>query len=180
MKTKLLVLTLFLSMTSLYAQKLYVPGAIVKGKNATYYCTADNVFVVKVRNAKNVDTTSTMYYSDGKVVPEYDNSGGKFTFKNDDLLRVLQEVLTPEEWNSIKGKGGYSIMMNVTSDIKGNTVEIEFSFRNTDPVMTKLDPDRFYLLEQKLKKVIKLNPSFSSHPIRNMKYIQVISYRDIK
>ena len=180
MKTKMLIFVFLLGITDLFAQTLYVPGAIVKGKNASYYCAFENKLVVRVYNVNNVDTTTTMYYDDGTVVPYYVGLGGTIATKTEDLVRVFQEALTQEEREMLKGKIGYLLIVNVVTDKQGNAQEITFKFRNNDPVMTKFDPDRLYQLEQNLKKVLKLNPSKADSSIKNMKYIQAISYKDLK
>ena len=177
MKTKMLIFVFLLGITDLFAQTLYVPGTIVKGKNASYYCSFENKLVVKVYN---VDTTTTMYYDDGTVVPYYVGLGGTIATKNEDLVRVFQGALTQEEREMLKGKIGYLLILNIVTDKQGNAQEITFKFRNNDPVMTKFDPDRLYQLEQNLKKVLKLNPSKADSSIRNMKYIQPIDYKDLK
>ena len=71
MKTKMLIFVFLLGITDLFAQTLYVPGTIVKGKNASYYCSSENEILIKVRNVNNVDTTTTMYYDDGTALPSY-------------------------------------------------------------------------------------------------------------
>ena len=180
MKTKMLIFVFLLGITDLFAQTLYVPGAIVKGKNASYYCSFENKLLVKVNNINNVDTTTTMYYDDGTVVPYYVGLGGTIETKNEDLVRVFQEVLTQEEIDILKNKISYGIVLYIVTDKQGNTLEITFGFRNNDPVMTKFDPDRLYQLEQNLKKILKLNPSKADSSIRNMKYIQPIDYKDLK
>ena len=180
MKTKMLILVFLLGITDLFAQTLYVPGTIVKGKNASYYCSTKNEILIKVNNVNNVDTTTTMYYDDGTVVPHYVGLGGTIATKNEDLVRVFQEVLTQEEIDILKSKISYLLMLNIVADKQGNTLEITFSFRNNDPVMTKFDPDRLYQLEQNLKKILKLNPDEADSSIKNMKYIQAISYKDLK
>ena len=177
MKTKMLILVFLLGITDLFAQTLYVPGTIVKGKNASYYCSTKYEILIKVNN---VDTTTTMYYDDGTVVPYYVGLGGTIETKNEDLVRVFQEVLTQEEIDILKSKISYLLMLNIVADKQGNTLEITFSFRNNDPVMTKFDPDRLYQLEQNLKKILKLNPDEADSSIKNMKYIQAISYKDLK
>ena len=164
MKTKMLIFVFLLGITDLFAQTLYVPGTIVKGKNASYYCSTKYEILIKVNNVNNVDTTTTMYYDDGTVVPYY----------------VFQEALTQEEIDILKNKISYGIVLYIVTDKQGNTLEITFGFRNNDPVMTKFDPDRLYQLEQNLKKVLKLNPSKADSSIRNMKYIQPIDYKDLK
>ena len=180
MKTKMLILVFLLGITDLFAQTLYVPGTIVKGKNASYYCSTKYEILIKVNNVNNVDTTTTMYYDDGTVVPHYVGLGGTIATKNEDLVRVFQEVLTQEEIDILKSKISYLLMLNIVADKQGNTLEITFSFRNNDPVMTKFDPDRLYQLEQNLKKILKLNPDEADSYIKNMKYIQAISYKDLK
>ena len=180
MKTKMLIFVFLLGITDLFAQTLYVPGTIVKGKNASYYCSTKYEILIKVNNVNNVDTTTTMYYDDGTVVPHYVGLGGTIETKNEDLVRVFQEVLTQEEIDILKNKISYGIVLYIVTDKQGNTLEITFGFRNNDPVMTKFDPDRLYQLEQNLKKVLKLNPSKADSSIKNMKYIQAISYKDLK
>ena len=180
MKTKMLILVFLLGITDLFAQTLYVPGTIVKGKNASYYCSTKYEILIKVNNVNNVDTTTTMYYDDGTVVPHYVGLGGTIATKNEDLVRVFQEVLTQEEIDILKNKISYGIVLYIVTDKQGNTLEITFGFRNNDPVMTKFDPDRLYQLEQNLKKVLKLNPSKADSSIKNMKYFLPIDYKDLK
>ena len=179
MKTKMLILVFLLGITDLFAQTLYVPGTIVKGKNASYYCSTEYEILIKVNNVNNVDTTTTMYYDDGTVVP-FDVGSAVIETKIEDLVRVFQEALTQEEMDMLKGKIGYLLIVNVVADKQGNTLEITFKFRNNDPVMTKFAPDRLYQLEQELKKILKLDPNSLDKSIKNMKYIQAISYKDLK
>ena len=180
MKTKMLIFVFLLGITDLFAQTLYVPGTIVKGKNASYYCAFENKLVVRVYNVNNVDTTTTMYYDDGTVVPHYVGLGGTIATKTEDLVRVFQEALTQEEREMLKGKIGYLLIVNVVTDKQGNTLEITFKFRNNDPVMTKFDPDRLYQLEQELKKILKLDPNSLDKSIKNVKYFLPIDYKDLK
>ena len=179
MKTKMLIFVFLLGITDLFAQTLYVPGAIVKGKNTSYYCSFENKLLVKVNNINNVDTTTTMYYDDGTVVP-FDVGSAVIETKIEDLVRVFQEALTQEEIDILKSKITCSLQLDIVTDKQGNTLEITFRLRNYDPVMTKFDPDRLYQLEQNLKKVLKLNPSKADSSIKNMKYFLPISYKDLK
>ena len=179
MKTTMLIFVFLLGMTDLFAQTLYVPGTIVKGKNASYYCSSENEIFIKVNNVNNVDTTDTMYYDDGTVVP-FDVGSAVIETKNEDLVRVFQEALTQKEIDILKSKISYLLMLNIVADKQGNTLEITFSFRNNDPVMTKFTPDRFYQLEQELKKILRLDPNSLDKSIKNIKYIQAISYKDLK
>ena len=179
MKTKMLIFVFLLGITDLFAQTLYVPGTIVKGKNASYYCSTKYEILIKLNNVNNVDTTTTMYYDDGTVVP-FDEGSAVIENKNEDLVRVFQEALTQKEIDILKSKISYLLMLNIVADKQGNTLEITFSFRNNDPVMTKFTPDRFYQLEQELKKILRLDPNSLDKSIKNIKYIQAISYKDLK
>ena len=179
MKTKMLIFVFLLGITDLFAQTLYVPGAIVKGKNTSYYCSFENKLLVKVNNINNVDTTTTMYYDDGTVVP-FDVGSAVIETKIEDLVRVFQEALTQEEMDMLKGKIGYLLIVNVVADKQGKTLEITFKFRNNDPVMTKFAPDRLYQLEQELKKILKLDPNSLDKSIKNVKYFLPISYKNLK
>ncbi|MBV4402507.1 hypothetical protein DWW47_18710 [Odoribacter splanchnicus] len=179
MKTKMLIFVFLLGITDLFAQTLYVPGTIVKGKNASYYCSTKYEILIKLNNVNNVDTTTTMYYDDGTVVP-FDEGSAVIETKNEDLVRVFQEALTQKEIDILKSKISYLLMLNIVADKQGNTLEITFSFRNNDPVMTKFTPDRFYQLEQELKKILRLDPNSLDKSIKNIKYIQAISYKDLK
>ena len=179
MKTKMLILVFLLGITNLFAQTLYVPGTIVKGKNASYYCSTKYEILIKLNNVNNVDTTTTMYYDDGTVVP-FDVGSAVIATKTEDLVRVFQEVLTQEEIDILKNKISYGIVLYIVTDKQGNTLEITFSFRNNDPVMTKFTPDRFYQLEQELKKILKLDPNSLDKSIKNVKYFLPIDYKDLK
>ena len=180
MKTKMLIFVFLLGITDLFAQTLYEPGTIVKGKNASYHCSTEYKYFIKLNNVNNVDTTTTMYYDDGTVVPYYEGLGGTIATKFEDLVRVFQEALTQKEVDILKSRISRSLMLNIVADKQGNTLEITFSFRNNDPVMTKFDPDRLYRLEQNLKKVLKLNLSESDKSIKNVKYILPIEYKKLK
>ena len=179
MKTKMLILVFLLGITDLFAQTLYVPGTIVKGKNASYYCSTKYEILIKLNNVNNVDTTTTMYYDDGTVVP-FDEGSAVIETKNEDLVRVFQEALTQKEIDILKSKISYLLMLNIVADKQGNTLEITFSFRNNDPVMTKFTPDRFYQLEQELKKILRLDPNSLDKSIKNVKYFLPIDYKDLK
>ena len=179
MKTKMLIFVFLLGITDLFAQTLYVPGTIVKGKNASYYCSTKYEILIKLNNVNNVDTTTTMYYDDGTVVP-FDEGSAVIETKNEDLVRVFQEALTQKEVDILKSKIIHLLMLNVVTDKQGNTREITFKFLNDHPVMTKFDPDRLYQLEQNLKKVLKLNPDEADSSIKNMKYFLPIDYKDLK
>ena len=140
-------------------------------------------------NSTNNDSNSTnqtyfdsdnviMYYKNGEVAKNYQPSG-KALFSNDDLIELFCETLTSTELSLIKNKAAYFLQVNVVCDSHGNANEVGFGFRNDDPVLTRLLPDRFYDLEQKLKRLLKVNLSTEDIQIKNIKYFAIIDYRQI-
>ena len=115
--------------------------------------------------------------SDAELVRRYKETRRKHPLL--DECGSVQKAIGKER-EMLKGKIGYLLILNIVTDKQGNAQEITFKFRNNDPVMTKFDPDRLYQLEQNLKKILKLNPSKADSSIKNMKYIQAISYKDLK
>lgn len=65
-------------------------------------------------------------------------------------------------------------------DSEGNASNLTFRFVNDDPVLTKFSPDRFYKLEQKLKKILKVQHGEEDKKIKSIKYLVSIGYRDIE
>ena len=80
------------------------PGQLLKVKMQAIIVHTRYEIVSKVNNVNNVDTTTTMYYDDGTVVPYYVGLGGTIATKTEDLVRVFQEVLTQEEIDILKSK----------------------------------------------------------------------------
>ena len=142
MKTKMLIFVFLLGITDLFAQTLYVPGTIVKGKNASYYCSTKYEILIKVNNVNNVDTTTTMYYDDGTALPSYKGLGGTIATKNEDLVRVFQGALTQEEREMLKGKIGYLLILNIVTDKQGNA-HIGLSAVTTGYYQTTMDQGAF-------------------------------------
>lgn len=179
MKIRLLFLLLLSGFVlCAHAQSLYTPGKITEGSLASYYCYAETKLVWKIRNVENTDTTDIMYYKNGEVAKNYQPSG-KALFSNDDLIELFCETLTSTELSLIKNKAAYFLQVNVVCDSHGNANEVGFGFRNDDPVLTRLLPDRFYDLEQKLKRLLKVNLSTEDIQIKNIKYFAIIDYRQI-
>lgn len=180
MKTLLFAL-FFISTVNLDAQDIYIAGKVTKGETAAYYCYKKDKFCTKIRNVNNIDTTNTEYYLDGTIVPKYDEDlDANYGHSQEDLQRVFREVLTDEEWKKIKGKIGYTLIFSIVADSTGRTKELNFIFRTDDPVLSKFLPDRLYQLEMKFKEIIKLIYRPNAKRLRNAKYSQSISYRDLK
>ena len=148
-------------------QNVYVPGEVAKGKTAAYRCKSWGKLMLEVSNVNNVDTIRTDDFS-------------TIAGNNDEALRtVLREELSDEEWNSIKGKVGYGLTFNLVVNVQGEIHNLVFMFRTTDPVFTKLTPDRLYKLEQRFKETLIEIWGKSAKPVKNMVYIQGLDYRDL-
>ena len=181
MKTALFLTLSFLSIANLNAQEIYIPGKIAQGEKVTYRCKDLKKLYLEVENVNNTDTTRIIYYEDGSIVPDYESERmpAKYIHSQEDLIRVFQEALTPEEWQKIKGKSGYGLFLWLVADSSGNTKELKFVFRSDDPVLTKFTPDRLFQLEERFKEVIKLNWYKSAKRMRNVKYAQSIHHRQL-
>lgn len=179
MKLLLLILLSNLGMTVLQAQVSYSLGNTVKGKNVSYYCPKESTLTVTVRNTKNIDTLQTMYFENGEIVPDDWQLSGQLGFEQKELVQTLKNALTMEEWELWKSKK-VLFQILVVADKTGNTLEIEFMFLKTDPVFSKIDPDRLFLLETNLKKLLKLQVGEGDRGIKHLKYIVPINYRDVK
>ena len=164
---RLLFILFFGSITGLYAQNIYVPGEIAKGKTAVYRCKAYTKFWLEVIDETDVSTICT---------EGWDALPGN----HDDAVRdILREELTEEEWNSIKGKVAYGLTFTFVIDKQGKIRDWVFTFRTTDPVFTKFEPDRLYQLEQRLKETLLRIWSESGKSWKNLIYIQSLKYSDI-
>lgn len=164
---RLLFILFFGSITSLYAQNIYVPGEIAKGKTAIYYCKAYTESWLKVINKSDVSTICTEGFA---TLPG----------NHDDAVRdILREELTEEEWNSIRGKVAHGLTLIFVIDEQGKIHDWVFMFLTTDPVFTKFEPDRLYQLEQRLKENLLRIWSESGESWKNLIHIQLLKYSEI-
>lgn len=176
MKSILFIFVLTLGTISANAQMRYVPGDTVKGKNASYYC--ENLLpnrTVKVRNVQNKDTLSTADNGE-KVSTDMFTSDSENAFNRIDIVQAFKDVLTSQELKQIKGERS-NLGIEFTVDKSGNVREITFIIRYSDPVLSRIDPDRLYKLEIKLKQLLKLKLGQKDRKINNQKFWTNIDYR---
>ncbi|MCR9011628.1 hypothetical protein [Gabonibacter chumensis] len=69
--------------------------------------------------------------------------------------------------------------MRVVADSNGSTTEIYFTIHREDSLLGNLDPDRLYLLEQKFKKILKLEATPKVRSIQNNKYVASIEFSEV-
>lgn len=157
---------------NLDAQALYSQG-IIKGKNVNYYCK-ELIRTVIVRNIQNRDTLTDMYFDDEKTVPISWMLESGYNFKIGDIVQAFREVFTSQELKQLKNTRG-SFIINVVADKAGNSLEMDFTFQKNNSVSSKFTLDRLFLLETKLKKILKIKIRGEDVKIKNLKYMVVVS-----
>lgn len=178
MKMKWLFLMFYVGITiNVLAQDIYVPGKIAEGKSAAYHCVTNGIFL-RLYNVNNSDTTWIMVYKNGESASTYEPEALPL-FKQEELIEIFCSELTAEELDKIRGKYGYFLGLMIVCDSEGNAEEINFWFRNNDPILLAFSPDRFYGLEQRLKEVLKVRLSTTDRTIESIKYVEAIGYKDI-
>ena len=174
----LFVILSVMYITAAQAQGIYSPGKVTKGDSAAYYCKKAMSIILEVGNTQNVDTSYTMYYKDGRVFDD-ENFAVPLKHSQENLLAVFKDFLTQEEWEKLKGKNSFLLLIEITANTSGKAEEIIFKFRETDPVMTHMPPDRLYELEKRLKKVLELHPRAYFSQFKKIKYFDSIRYKNI-
>ena len=177
MKLQLFLFMFLLSVGSLSAQELYIPGKVTEGKDASYYCSHTNALIV-LRNVQNRDTTKIVYDKNGKVVDYILSIYPSHPFKNY-FVSILKEILTKEEWNELIEKNRFILHMLFLLDQTGGIKEITFKFSKRNTVFPKFSPDRFYLLEQKIKQNFKFDLTSEQKNHKNPKSYFTIGSRDL-
>ena len=163
---------------AIYQDFINIPGKVTKGDSAAYYCNESMKLVVSVSNIRNTDTTYAMYYKDGKIYDD-ENFAVPLKHSQENLLAVFKDFLTQEEWEKLKGKNSFLLLIEITANTSGKAEEIIFKFRETDPVMMHMPPDRLYELEKRLKKVLELHPRAYFSRFKKIKYFDSIRYKNI-
>lgn len=177
MKSLILLLFSILGSISVFSQINYPIIDTIKGKNASYYRIQIDEYQILARNTHNVDTSRDMVYDNGEIVPGEWDLGGHLKCSKDDLIAAIQEVLTTEEWKSIENAGIGFLQIWIVADKAGDPLEMDFTFRNNDPVFPKIDADRLFQLEEKLRKILKFSISPQDSNIKRLKYFISLSYR---
>lgn len=177
MKTSLLILLLVITNLNTIAQGLYNHGDTIRGKLASYYCVEFiPEIMVKVQNIQNKDTVPEMYYDNWKIVSPELWLNSEYNFDYDDYIQTFKGIFTTQELKQLKNMNG-TFVTNVVADKSGNALEVNFVFSKKNSILMKLDPDRLFQLETKLKKLLKLKIQGDDLKIRNIKYMAVITFK---
>ena len=127
-----------------------------------------------MRNIQNKDTSSFVYFDDGKQVSEeyWPTSEPKFNSKYP--MEVFKDFLTPQEQDQLKTERGILGLL-VVLDKNGNIIEIEFTFSKKNPVLYQFSGDRLFELETKFKKLLKWDIDNNDKKIKHLKFLLAIS-----
>ena len=150
MKTKMLIFVFLLGITDLFAQTLYVPRAIVKGKNASYYCSFENKLLVKVKEFIN---DSNVVVDEGRLLQEVALFADRINF-TEELVRLSShfiqfktnlEVSEPigrkldfivqeinRETNTIASKANDFTVANIIVELKSEIEKIREQIQNVE------------------------------------------------
>ena len=131
-----------------------------------------------MRNIQNKDTSSFVYFDDGKQVSEeyWPTSERKFNSKYP--MEVFKDFLTPQEQDQLKTERGILGLL-VVLDKNGNIIEIEFTFSKKNPVLSQFSADRFFELETKFKKLLKWDIDNNDKKIKHLKFLLAISISEL-
>ena len=179
----LIVSILLLFSSQIFGQKFHVPGDTIRGDSATYYFAAHypqfgDLFMT-VHNVSNVDTTLEMYFDDNRVLPDHWELTSTSLFSLDDIADLVKNELTTTEYNQLKGGQGF-LGIDVVADQAGNALELTFLIRREDPVFARMNSNRWFKLEKKLKNILKMKVSSLDRRIVNIKYTLGIYFQDWK
>lgn len=169
----------FVSITG-FSQNNFPIVEIVKGKNISYYWIKIDQYQIIARNIHNVDTSRDMYFDNGEMVPGARDLEGRLKFDKATLLSTVKEILTPEEWNRLENANVGYLKIWIVAGKTGDPLEIDFTFRNNDPVFAIMSPERLFQLEEKLKKILKMEVAENDRNIKKLKYSISLQYRYLK
>ena len=176
MKRLLFFLLLLVGSCNLWGQKLYVPGDTIRCDSASYICESHSVSVAMTyRNINFTDTTKIFNYNDGSKEP--DRIEHIFIVERWSEIEewIKTELFTPEEYDLIKGMRK-SFNMIIYSDNEEKTVGVMLELFRDDPVFARIDANRLFELEKKLKVIMRLRTPPKEKKLKNFTYRIPIQY----
>jgi len=173
---KVTLLTFILTAIVLNLNARSFPKDTLRGKNASYQ--REFIFTsIIARNIQNKDTIPSMYFDDGKQVPEGYWPQSKPKFKTEDVMKIYKDFFTPQELDQQKTSGG-EFAIYVVLDKNGNIIEMEFSFSKNNPVLSKFSADRLFEIETKYKKSLKWDLIGNDRKIKRLRLMLAIKISD--
>ncbi len=167
-KLLFVIASIMLCVTLIEAQTIdyYTGKTEIKGLNYVYIVSEKpgyNCSHIYIKNINNTKIGVRQYWPGGQGVNPLDLMGRvRFLDKNQEYT-AFREVFNAQEIAVFKSFGGFVMGIKYSVDANGNVHEVEFYFRNY-PIFLAINPDRFYLLEQKFKEKVK----FSVDPLAKL------------
>jgi hypothetical protein len=158
-KTCMLICIVALSTISGMAQDYYAPGKVINGNGFTYVCKKD-IGGILLYNNLNTLTFTEQKNKDG---PPIKYEGFEFADKMepyildktivDKMVNAITSCLTAADKQLVKGES-MTLSMYINSDT-GVITEINYYFIPYRNAWCRLAPEKFYKIEQALKKDVK-------------------------
>lgn len=98
-------------------------------------------------------------------------------FKTEDVMKIYKDFFTPQELDQQKTSGG-EFAIYVVLDKNGNIIEMEFSFSQNNPVLSKFSADRLFEIETKYKKSLKWDVIGNDRKIKRLRLMLAIKISD--
>jgi len=177
---KIIVLSVLVLLTcQLFSQSQYkyTVGDTIVGKNVKYVCKEreDKPSYLRIDNITNKDTSSDMNYTNGELISMEEVIVGRYEYEEKDVYGIVREIFTESELKILKEKK-YIFRIIFLTNNQGVTQEISFLFAKNAEVLSTFAPDRFYQLENKLKKTLKVKIEKESQHVRNPKWDKYIDF----
>lgn len=174
-KIFILIASIMLCGTFMEAQTTdyYTGKTEIKGLNYVYKVSEKPGYKCTIISIKNINNTKIgvrQYWPDGKSVFPSELTG-RVRFLDKNQVSVYREVFNAQEIAAFKSVDDFVLGIIYVVDANGNVLEVEFYFRNF-PMFLAINPDKFYLLEQKLIERVK----FSVDPLAKLLEYTTVSF----
>ncbi|MDR0812067.1 MAG: DUF5043 domain-containing protein [Paludibacter sp.] len=140
------------------AQCLYSPSQTIIRSNFTYACSGNAGGVVTLRNQNNTIINTPQAMKDGtRFTGTDDGVPAPYTtsLKVINIYNIITSCLTQSDINKVKGEV-MLLSMYINSDT-GIIMEIEFDITLFDNKWCRIEPEKYYAIEQALKSNITFN-----------------------
>jgi hypothetical protein len=200
LKTLLLTCSATFFSLSSAAQSYYAPGRVINGNGFTYVCSNKEGDPILLYNKKNVLTDERQRKKDGSLLGFDEIRPYKKTPElATKIFEAISSCLTPTDRVVVAGER-LLLCMYINSGT-GEVTEVNYSFSLHKNAWARLAPEKFYMIEQSLRKNVKFEMlpdgkglnynicgtpvmvpdcgTFTPHLTDPTKYIEVIDGKEI-
>ena len=108
----------------------------------------------RLSNVNNTKFRTTQYLPNGEPAPIAQLHYAAEFIDKTQVIYAFKEVFNSDEINKFKAHSGLDLSIVYIVAVSGDVIEVEFSFPN-HPVLKSIHPDKFHLLEEKIKEKVK-------------------------